>query len=303
MKIVLALSAQLLLAVAPAVAQGGGRAVEKCEEPVYRAPEVSRRPVITRKPDPGINDEAVAMGLNGIVRLSVVLCRTGRVTDINVLHGLPFGVNELAIKAARDIKFTPAEKDGQQVSMYAKLEYAFNVAGGKWYGPPEYKPHNGRIEEVIIEGNRRLTDEELVRHIKTRPGKNYLQKQVERDLQTLLDLSVFDRAQTRVGIDKGPRGGVVVTFTVVELPLIRDLTFKGLEGVTEADVLKAWQEGGVRFCKGCPYDSSQAFAASEVIRKLLAARGRTDATVDVRVDELSPVTVALTFVVVVNAPL
>lgn len=298
MKRVLMLSAQLLLALVPAAAQGGGRAAEKCEEPVYRLRDVSRRPVITEKPDPGITEEAISMGLNGIVRLSVVLCHTGRVTDINVLHGPPYGANELAVKAARGIKFKPAEKDGRPVSMYVKLEYVFNVAGGRWYGPPEYKPHNGRVEEVIIEGNRRLTDEEIARHIKTRHGKDYDLKEVERDLQTLLDLAVFDRAQTRVSLDKGPRGGVIVIFHVVELPIIRDLSFVGLGGVAEADVMKAWQEAGVRFCKECPYDASKAAAASEVIRKMLVARGRTDATVDVRVEELSSLSVALSFIAV-----
>lgn len=298
MKKLTILCAQLLLALAPAVAQGTGRVVaeEKCEGPVYKQGEVSRRPVIRHKPDPGLTDEARANGVSGTVSLTAVLCHTGRVTDIHVLQALPDGLTERAVAAARRIEFTPAEKDGRRVATHLRLEYNFNVMGGKLEAPSA--AYNNRlVESLIIEGNRRLTDEEIIRHLKTRPGAAYKQEQVLRDLQTLLDLSVFDTTQTRVSIEEGPRGGVVVIFLVAELPMTRDLTFKGLRGVTEADVLKAWRERGIRLCKGCPFDSSKASAASEAVRMMVAALGWPNATVDVRVDEVSQVSVALTFVV------
>lgn len=153
------------------------------------------------------------------------------------------------------------------------------------------------VEELVIEGNRRLTDEELARRVRTRPGDKYDAQQVRRDLQALLDISFLDKTATRVSTEEGQRGGVVVIFTVQELPVIRDLVFQGLEGVSEADVFKAWSERGVRLCKECPYDPSQAAAAREAVRVLMVARGRPNATVDSRVDELSSVSVALTFVV------
>ena len=50
---------------------------------------------------------------------------SGEVTNIQVLVGLPYGMTERAIDAARGIKFVPATKDGTPVSMWMQLEYIF----------------------------------------------------------------------------------------------------------------------------------------------------------------------------------
>src|SRR6201989_179933 len=94
---------------------------------------------------------------------------------------------------------------------------------------PQASPSQQKIvEDVQIEGNRRLRDEDVLYHIQTRKGDVYNPAQVQRDLQALLNLPFFDKTDTRVSvIPHGPRGGVVVVFTVKELPVIRDLTFKG----------------------------------------------------------------------------
>jgi hypothetical protein len=47
-------------------------------------------------------------------------------TNIRVASGLPYGLTEQAITAARQIKFTPAMIDGTPVSMWMQLEYNFS---------------------------------------------------------------------------------------------------------------------------------------------------------------------------------
>jgi hypothetical protein len=49
------------------------------------------------------------------------------VQGISVVKGLPDGLTERAISAAKQIRFTPAEKDGRNVSQYVTLEYNFNI--------------------------------------------------------------------------------------------------------------------------------------------------------------------------------
>src|SRR3954451_16646119 len=98
------------------------------------------------------------------------------------------------------------------------------------------------VESVDITGNRRLRKDDILDYIQTRPGDPYNLDQIQRDYQTLLSLSFFDKTKTRVLTQVGPRGGVVVIFEVVELPIIRDLTFEGLKSVAESDVLKAFRE-------------------------------------------------------------
>jgi len=81
------------------------------------------------------------------------------------------------------------------------------------------------VENVDIIGNRRLRKDDILYYIQTRPGDPYNVETVQRDYQTLLSLTFFDKTATRVLTENGPRGGVNIIFEVKELPIIRDLTF------------------------------------------------------------------------------
>ena len=90
--------------------------------------EVTKRAVIKSKPNPGYPPGARSYGVQGAVKLRIILGSEGKVRDkIEVLEGLPHGVTEEAIKAARRIKFEPAQKDGRPVSQYVTVIYHFNL--------------------------------------------------------------------------------------------------------------------------------------------------------------------------------
>jgi protein TonB len=77
------------------------------------------------KPEPQYTEDARKNQITGTVVLKVVFASSGQVTNIRTVSGLPFGLTERAIAAARMIKFVPATKDGHQVSMWMQLEYNF----------------------------------------------------------------------------------------------------------------------------------------------------------------------------------
>src|ERR1051325_769546 len=142
------------------------------------------------------------------------------------------------------------------------------------------------VEDVQIEGNRRLRDEDILYHIQTRKGDVYNPAQVQRDLQALLNLSFFDKTETRVTIiDPGPLGGVVVRFEVKELPVILDLQFKGLKSVGEADVIKAFREQRVGVSKETTLDPVKINNAKRVLKELLSEHGHPNAVIDDNVEE------------------
>src|SRR5437763_205926 len=93
----------------------------------FRMNEVTERAVITYKPEPGFTEEARRNNVTGLVRLRAVLSASGAVANVTVIKGLPDGLTEKAIEAARQIKFRPAQKDGHTVSQYIVLEYNFNI--------------------------------------------------------------------------------------------------------------------------------------------------------------------------------
>src|SRR4051794_21941347 len=77
--------------------------------------------------------------------------------------------------------------------------------------PPQTQPQR-IVESVDIIGNRRLRKDDILYYIQTRPGDPYNVDQVQRDYQTLLSLTFFDKTATRVLTETGPRGGVNIIF-------------------------------------------------------------------------------------------
>jgi outer membrane protein insertion porin family len=162
-------------------------------------------------------------------------------------------------------------------------------------------PQQRLVEEVDIIGNRRLRKEDILYYIQTRPGDVYSEAAVARDLQTILSLSFFDKVGTRVTTSDAPRGGIIVTFEVKELPIIRDIQFQGLKSVPESDVLKAFRERRVGVSKESILDPVKVKTAERTIKELLAAKGHPNATVSGVVESVSATSSAITFVVTEGA--
>ena len=151
------------------------------------------------------------------------------------------------------------------------------------------------VENVDIIGNRRLRKDDILYYIQTRAGDPYNEDQIQRDYQTLLSLTFFDKTATRVFTENGVRGGVNVIFEVKELPIIRDLTFEGLSSVQESDVLKAFRERRVGVSKESIYDPVKVRFAIRTIKEMLSAAGHPNATVEERTEEVSATSLAITF--------
>ncbi len=112
---------------------GGKRGGGKGDNPnpyvdrVYSSPDVSQRARVLFKPEPQYTEEARKNSITGTVILRVVFSKSGEVTNIRAMQSLQGGLTEKAIAAARQIRFVPATRNGQPVSMYMQLEYNFNL--------------------------------------------------------------------------------------------------------------------------------------------------------------------------------
>lgn len=137
------------------------------------------------------------------------------------------------------------------------------------------------VETVEVIGNRRLTAKEILSNVETRPGEPFSEKQCQTDLRKLLDLGVFDSLQTRVLIEDGVRGGLVVLFEVVELPLLLEVKFQGLRGIKESEIIEALREHHINLVKDAVFDVLKVRTARIVIQRLLASRGWSNAVVTV----------------------
>jgi TonB family protein len=105
---------------------GGGGNVIDYSRP-FRQSEVTKRAAITSKPEPGFTEQARRFNVTGVVRLRAILHSSGEMRNITVVMGLPHGLTEKSVEAARRIRFEPAQKDGRAVSQYVVLEYNYNI--------------------------------------------------------------------------------------------------------------------------------------------------------------------------------
>jgi TonB family protein len=83
---------------------------------------------ILSKPTPAYTDEARQMKVEGEVLLEVVLEASGKVRVLRVVRGLGHGLDESAVRAAQQINFRPAMRDGQPADSTAVLHIIFQLA-------------------------------------------------------------------------------------------------------------------------------------------------------------------------------
>jgi TonB family protein len=107
--------------------QDGVEVSEYTGERIYTGREVDVKARLLTRPEPSYTQDARKNGIEGTVVLKVIFAKDGQVTNIRTVAGLPYGITEQAIKAARKIKFTPAMKEGKPVSMWMQLEYNFTL--------------------------------------------------------------------------------------------------------------------------------------------------------------------------------
>jgi TonB family protein len=83
---------------------------------------------VLSKPKPDYTDEARKLKLEGEVLVRVLFSSSGDVRVLEVVRGLGHGLDENAVRAAQQIKFKPAQRDGQPVDSTATVHIVFQLA-------------------------------------------------------------------------------------------------------------------------------------------------------------------------------
>lgn len=155
------------------------------------------------------------------------------------------------------------------------------------------RAQNVTVEQVLIRRNRRIPESTIRIWIGTREGDPYNPAQLDRDVRALYAQGHFE--DVKVYAEEGTRGGKIITFEVIERPLLLDIKYEGLKSVQQSTVLEEFRKRSVGLSKESQYDAVKAKRAAAVIKELLANEGRPEATVDPVVESISGTAVALTF--------
>ena len=115
------------------VRQGGfGDAEPVVAQPRVRVPEDAKPKLtpaeIISKPTPAYTEEARRLRIEGEVVLEVVFEASGKLHVVRVVRGLGHGLDENAVRAAEQIRFKPAMREGQPANSTAMLHIVFQLA-------------------------------------------------------------------------------------------------------------------------------------------------------------------------------
>lgn len=84
-------------------------------------------PFLLNNPQPRYTDEARRAKVQGTVSMILFVNKDGDVDSVLVLRGLGLGLDEQATEVARNLKFSPATKNGQLIPYWKKVSVEFNL--------------------------------------------------------------------------------------------------------------------------------------------------------------------------------
>jgi TonB family protein len=99
----------------------------KAQAPTVYRPNMATPPRIQSRVEPEYSEQARKGKLQGSIQLSLVVDPTGTPTQIAVLRPLGMGLDEKAIEAVSQWKFTPGQKNGTPVPVSTQVEITFHM--------------------------------------------------------------------------------------------------------------------------------------------------------------------------------
>ena len=86
-----------------------------------------KAPVKINTPQPQYTEIARKARIQGVVIVQAIINKAGQVTNVQVLKGLPMGLDQAAVEAIKRWKFEPATLNGKPVDVYYNLTVNFTL--------------------------------------------------------------------------------------------------------------------------------------------------------------------------------
>ncbi len=145
-----------------------------------------------------------------------------------------------------------------------------------------------------VVGNRRIPKESVLARLFSRQGDVYDPTTVERDFNSLWNTSYFED----IRIEREDTDSCVqLVIYVREKPTIAAIDYKGLNSVTQSDVLERFKKEKVGLSVESQYDPTRIKHAEVILKEMLSEHGHQFATVQEEVKTRPPSSVDLLFVI------
>jgi outer membrane protein insertion porin family len=152
------------------------------------------------------------------------------------------------------------EKGMKMFSLLLILLLAISAVGGV---AQEVAPE-GVIKEIVIFGNERVEEAVIRKEIKSTVGEPFSNEMVREDVKSVYGLGYFRDVQVDV---TETRGGVVVTFVVIEKPFVSDIVISGNVELSREDI-----EGVIEVKPDTVLEMDKVTSSVEEIKKLYTSK-------------------------------
>ena len=149
------------------------------------------------------------------------------------------------------------------------------------------------VEQVDIQGNRRISEADIKSWISTHQGGAYNPRKLDRDVRALFNTGHF--TDVRVYVEDGLHDGKIITFEVMDQPLIYDIAFEGLDSSQQVEVADEWHKQGIELSKGSEYDQVRVRRAAKIIQELINRQQINNLIVMPYVEQQTATEVSVTF--------
>jgi outer membrane protein insertion porin family len=148
------------------------------------------------------------------------------------------------------------------------------------------------IDSIRVIGNRRIPKETILARLFTHTGDTYDPTSVERDFNSLWNTGYFENLRIeREDSDKG----IILDIFVKEKPTIREINYKGLNAVSQSDVLDRFKKEKVGLTVESQYDPARILRAVTVLKEILSEHGHQFAVVKLDIKDIPPASVQVNF--------
>jgi len=148
------------------------------------------------------------------------------------------------------------------------------------------------VEQIRVIGNRRIPKETILARLFTHVGDTFDPVSIERDFNSLWNTGYFE--DLRIEREDTEKGLIINVF-VRERPTIREINYKGLNAVSQSDVLDRFKKEKVGISVESQFDPTKIKRAETVLKELLAEHGHQFATIKTDVKTIPPASVQVNF--------
>ena len=148
------------------------------------------------------------------------------------------------------------------------------------------------IDSIRVIGNRRIPKETILARLFTHPGDTYDPISIERDFNSLWNTAYFD--DLRIEREDSEKG-IILNIFVREKPTIREINYKGLNAVSQSDVLDRFKKEKVGLTVESQYDPAKIMRAVTVLKDILSEHGHQFAVIKPEIKTIPPASVQVNF--------